>query len=125
MPDEWPPALVKDPDTEGGWWDWYVVKREDSGHVLVGVVGLRGWPAVSASVQAGCAFLDRFHNNGLAAEAFGAVTSCALEQPHVKRVTASTSSDNEAAKSVLRKLGFRMFGSDRETGMAHFEKSKI
>lgn len=124
VPANWPPTVVEDPDSEGGWWDWHVLKREENEPVLIGVVGIKGWPAVSGSVQAGCVFLDEFSHHGFATEAVGALTSWALEHPEVERVTAKTPVGNEASKAVLCKLGFELLGTDEGTGMVSFQKSK-
>jgi hypothetical protein len=53
IPEQWPPDLVPDsgsPNGEG-WWDWYVVKRENDQRVLIGTAGLKGWPQLNKSIQ--------------------------------------------------------------------------
>src|SRR5579885_3507349 len=53
VPETWPPPLVIDESSPNGegWWEWYVVKREEDGPVLIGMVGVKGWARVSRSVQ--------------------------------------------------------------------------
>ena len=125
VPAEWPPTLVTDPSAPdgAGWWDWYVVKRDAEGAVLIGMMGIKGWPDVSQEVQIGCAFLPEFQRRGFGTEAVEALTSWALEQPNVRCVVAETPLENAGAATVLRKLGFVPATSD-EPSLLRFSTSR-
>src|ERR1700744_5311082 len=83
VPETWPPQLVTDQSSPNGegWWEWYVLKRDPDQAVLIGMVGVRGWPAVSRSVKIGCAFLPEFQRQGHGIEAVNGITSWALSRP--------------------------------------------
>lgn len=49
-----------------------------------------------------------FQGTGFATESAGAMATYAFEQMHVKRVIATTTYDNEASITVMRKLGMRL-----------------
>ena len=125
IPDEWPPELVSDeraPDGEG-WWNWYVLKRENAGTVLIGLIGLRGSPEVSGELQLGCAFLPSFQNMGYGTEAVDSMAHWALSQAGVTTVFAETPLKNQNAQSILRKLYFTQVGCDTPT-LLRFAKQK-
>ena len=126
VPNQWPPDLVVDrssPDG-AGWWNWYIVRRELDQPVLIGMAGIKGWPAVSGSVQTGCAFLPQFQGQGCGTEAIKGLTSWLLARPQVERVIAETPVDNDGANSVLRKVGFVLSNSNTEEGLLRFEKTR-
>ena len=124
VPDRWPPDLVADRNSAdgAGWWDWYVVKRGGDAPILIGVMGLKGWPAVSRSLQLGCAFLPAFHGQGYGTEAVQALTSWALAQTRIQQVLAEVPADNSASAAVLRKLGFVELNRGEDDGFLQFEK---
>jgi RimJ/RimL family protein N-acetyltransferase len=121
VPDNWPPEIVPDPHA-GGWWTWYFVAREtpDQGPVLIGVGGLRGWPAVDGSLQMGCSFLPEFRGHGYGTEGVRAITRWALMQSNVKRVFAEICLDNKPAHEVLKKVGFVQVGEGSEDKLVRF-----
>ena len=125
VPAAWPPELVADADAaQGGWWDWYVVRKDDEQQPeLVGVAGLKGWPSVTGSVQIGCSFLPQAQGKGYGTEAVEALTSWLLTQPGVGTVTANVPRGNEASAAILRKLGFRP-GASQEGSMIRFERAR-
>ena len=117
--------LVKDtgsPQGEG-WWNWYVVKRGPDAATLIGVVGLKGWPEATGSVQFGCAFLPEFQDHGYGTETVDGLVSWVLSQPKIERITAETPVGNRPSASVLRKLGFSQIHSDDEE-LLRFEKRR-
>jgi ribosomal-protein-alanine N-acetyltransferase len=126
VPDEWPPELVKDDNSPHGegWWDWYVVKRDARRSTLIGMAGLKGWPQVSRAVQMGCAFLPQFQKQGFGTEAVDGLTSWALRQPQIERVTANTPVGNYGAPAVLRRLGFAQVDS-ADPALLRFEKTRL
>ena len=125
VPEQWPPALVQDSSSPNGegWWDWYVVRRENDKRVLIGVAGLKGWPELSRTVQVGCSFLPEFQKQGYGTEAVDKLTSWALNEPHVDRVIAETPDGNDGAAAILRGLKFEEVDSSEE-GLLRFEKSR-
>jgi RimJ/RimL family protein N-acetyltransferase len=126
VPNQWPPELVVDRRSTDGsaWWDWYVVKRDVDRPILIGVAGIKGWPAVTGDVQLGCAFLPQFQGSGYGTEAVNGLTSWSLTHPHVDRVIAETPVGNNAAAGVLRKLGFELLSSHDEEGLLRFQKTR-
>jgi [ribosomal protein S5]-alanine N-acetyltransferase len=125
VPDEWPPQLVTDESSPNGegWWDWYVLKRDGERAIAIGIMGLKGWPSISRSIQVGCSFLPEYRKQGHGAEAVDAITSWALGQPNVECVVAETPRDNRAAARVLGKLGFVQVHSDADRFL-RFEKRR-
>lgn len=126
VPDEWPPELVEDYDAEGdgGWWDWYVLKRDADRPTLVGVVGLKGWPEVNGSVQIGCAFMPEFQRQGYGAESITAFVSWLLSCPRVQSVTARVPAGHIPSVAILRKIGFAPAGPPNDAGLIRFEKAR-
>jgi ribosomal-protein-alanine N-acetyltransferase len=124
VPGHWPPELVLDSAApEGaGWWNWYFVKRDANEAVLIGVGGVKGWPAVTQSVQLGCTFLPEFQAQGYGKEAVHALTSWALSQPRIRSVEAEVPEGNAASIAVLRNLGFTETGHD--AGLLRFAKQR-
>jgi hypothetical protein len=105
IPESWPPDIIPDPAAPTGWWRWYFLIREspDQESALIGVGGLRGWPAAEGSLQIGCSFLREFRDRGYGTEGVDALTRWALEQVNVKQVFAEICLDNKAAHDVLKK----------------------
>jgi RimJ/RimL family protein N-acetyltransferase len=122
IPSQWPPDLVRDTSSPNGegWWNWYVIKRENDARDLIGIMGLKGWPNVGHSVQMGCSFLPDYQKSGYGTEAVDGLTTWALTQ--FEQVIAETPLDNAAAASVLRRLGFGQVASD-DPALLRFEKS--
>jgi RimJ/RimL family protein N-acetyltransferase len=126
VPGQWPPELVVDrssPDGTG-WWDWYVVTREVDRPVLIGVVGIKGWPSVTGSVQEGGAFLPQFHRRGYATEAFSALTEWVFKHPRVDQITFDAPIQSIGGVALLRRLGFSLASSDEGEGLLRFEKKR-
>lgn len=125
VPNQWPPQPVEDRTSSGGWWDWYIVLHNNDGEedVLVGLAGVRGWPAVSNSLQFGCTFLEEFREHGYGREAVQVLTDWLLSQPAVERVTADTPTGNAKAVAVLRNVGFSEIDSG-EQDLLRFEKKR-
>ncbi len=125
VPELWPPELVEDHSSPNGdgWWDWYVISKENDRRVLIGIAGLKGWPSLSSTVQVGCAFLPEFRQLGYGTEAVDSLTTWALSQPHVDRVFAETPVGNQGATSILRSLGFEQTDSS-EASVLRFEISR-
>jgi len=124
IPNDWPPEMVVDRSSpEGaGWWNWYIVERQTDDKVLIGTAGVKGWPSLSGSVQAGCAFLPQFQWQGYGTEAVRGLTSWLLSQPQIDRVIADVPAANESSIRIVRKLGFDLSSSNDE--LLRFEKPK-
>jgi len=123
VPDSWPPESVESQGSSEGWWDWYALRQDDKETVVIGVMGVKGWPVVSRSVQLGCAFLPEYQAQHYGTEAFGALSDRALSQPHVEQVSAEVNVHNAAAIGVLKKLGFSQLSKEQD-GFLLFEKRR-
>ena len=126
VPEQWPPELVEDYDAEGGggWWDWYVLRRDMERPTLVGVVGLKGWPDVNGSLQFGCAFLPEFQDQRYGTESITAFAEWALSRPQINSVTADGPNGNARSIAILRRIGFTPTGPANEAGVVTFAKAR-
>jgi len=126
VPWEWPPSLVPDPSSPdgAGWWDWYVVCWESDRPVLIGVVGIKGWPTVTGTVQHGGAFLSEFQRHGYGTEAFNALMAWVFTHPQVDHIVFDAPKDTDSAIGLLRKLGFSLSSSDEEEGLLRFRRAR-
>ena len=123
VPDSWPPESVDSQGSSEGWWDWYALRRDDNGAVVIGVMGVKGWPLVSKSVQMGCTFLPEYQAQRYGTEAFGALSDWALSQPDVEQVSAEVNVGNAAAIGVLKRLGFSQLPNDQD-GFLIFQRRR-
>jgi ribosomal-protein-alanine N-acetyltransferase len=122
VPNQWPPELVPDRSSAGGWWDWYIVRRKGNEDVLIGVAGIKGWP-VSGSIQFGCSLLPDFQAQGYGTETVHKLTEWLLTVPGIDCVTADTPEGNAKAVAVLRHVGFIQAESD-EPDLLRFQKNR-
>jgi ribosomal-protein-alanine N-acetyltransferase len=127
VPEDWPPESVPDPSSPygDGWWVWYFLTHPQASEksVLIGLGGLKGWPAVNGSVQLGCSFLPEYQKSGYGTEAVRALTEWALSQPSVKQVYADISTENPAAHGVLKSIGFVLAGEGAGENLTRFVRS--
>jgi lincosamide nucleotidyltransferase A/C/D/E len=101
-------------ERDGGMSLWALVERE-SGRVI-GDAGLQ-WEEIGGArgLDLGCRVVRRLHGRGCATEASAAILRAAFGAGFI-RVTAQTALDNEAARHVLRRIGFRVEGKTEWQG---------
>ena len=80
----------------------------------VGHIGFHGPPDAGGCVEVGYTVLPRHRRQGLAAEACLALFAWARDEHGVTRFRASVSPGNEPSLAVVRKLGFRQTGTQRD-----------
>jgi lincosamide nucleotidyltransferase A/C/D/E len=99
---------------DGGMSLWAVVERE-SGRV-VGDAGLQ-WEEIERrrELDLGCRLVPRYQGRGYATEASCAIVRAAFAAGFT-RITAQTDVDNDAARRVLERLGFRAEGTTQWRG---------
>ncbi|HEV8483625.1 MAG TPA: GNAT family N-acetyltransferase [Blastocatellia bacterium] len=131
LPEGWPPPLTEDRvefnakrleqhPHEAGWWFWYIVSRESSQHVAVGVASFKGPPSETGTVEVGCSVLEPFQGRGYATEAVAALVSWAFTHSQVTTVLAESYPDLKASIRVLEKNGFQKIGPGSEPGVIRF-----
>jgi RimJ/RimL family protein N-acetyltransferase len=83
---------------------YQIVRNDDS--LVVGDIGFRAPPA-EGSVEVGFGLIQSARGMGLAKDALRTLTSWALEQDGVDRITAKTTKVNLPSRAVLESCGFR------------------
>ncbi|MFB1051456.1 GNAT family N-acetyltransferase [Paraliobacillus sp. JSM ZJ581] len=86
-------------------WEGIIVHKADN--VIIGDMGFKGDPDENGEMDLGYSILPKYQGNGFATEMAVAMVQWGLNQPHVKRITASCSNENQASKRVLEKAGFK------------------
>ncbi|WP_417069710.1 GNAT family N-acetyltransferase [Niveibacterium terrae] len=138
VPGCWPPGeydraaleffrerLARDP-AAAGWYSWYAIHRptDSDDAVLVGAGGFFGPPGADGIAEVGYSIVPEFRSRGFASELIQALVSHALAKPEVLRVIAHTAPANLASIRVLERSGFRLAGTDDETGMIRYASTK-
>jgi RimJ/RimL family protein N-acetyltransferase len=138
VPENWPPELYDAPAIEwtlnrmrndnspdDGLGMYYLVLRDATGPVLIGVGGAvikeGAGPGV---VEIGYGVLQQFQRRGYATEAVGGFLSAAFARPDVTRVIAQTMPELIASIRVLEKSGFSFDGDGFEEGAILYSLSR-
>ncbi|MEO5510557.1 MAG: GNAT family protein [Longimicrobiales bacterium] len=138
VPDNWPPELYDAPAIEwtlnrlrnrtgpdDGLGMYYIVLRDGSSSVLVGVGGAgiseEAGPGV---VEIGYGVLPQFQRRGYATETVASFLSLAFAIDNVTRVIAQTMPDLIASIRVLEKNGFRLRGEGFEESAILYEVTR-
>jgi len=104
---------VPRPPRRGHWVQLAVATRDGDG--LAGDVAVR-WPARgSAEAEIGYTVARPWQGRGFATEAVGALCAALLRHPGVRSVVAITDTRNAASVALLRRLGFRLEGTQQVT----------
>jgi len=105
-------------------WGGTVIEPDEG--VAVGQIGFKHAPEHGA-VEIGYNISASHRNRGYATEIVEALTTWALAQPSVNRVTAECQADNEGSIGVLEKTGFQRSGEyvDEEEGLMILWKRTI
>jgi RimJ/RimL family protein N-acetyltransferase len=131
LPDGWPPPLTEDRvefnakrleqhPQEAGWWFWYIVGRESTEHVAVGVASFKGPPSETGTIEVGCSVLEPFQGLGFATEAIAALVTWAFTHSEVNTILAETYPEHTGSIRVLEKNGFQNIGPGTEPGSIRF-----
>ncbi|WKA58291.1 GNAT family N-acetyltransferase [Planococcus shenhongbingii] len=91
-------------------WEGLIINREL--HMVIGDIGFKGGPDEKGEINLGYSVLPRFQGHGFATEAAAAMLEWGLEQPGVKKVTATCSPGNIASIRVLQKAGLKQLRED-------------
>jgi RimJ/RimL family protein N-acetyltransferase/uncharacterized damage-inducible protein DinB len=103
-----------------GWSSYYVVA--DMG--LAGIVGFKGPPDATGTVELGYGLITAAQGKGYASEAVHALVDHALTFPAVERVIAETLPALIPSIRVLERCGFRLIGQGSERGVIRFELTR-
>ena len=90
---------------------WVILRRDEGEEQLIGCVGVR---LEQGSGDLGYWLGRRHWGQGLATETVGRVAGWALAELPVDRLRARVATDNDASGAVLRRLGFRETGRERQ-----------
>ena len=136
VPEDWPPErydrdatayvlarLTDDPDPRP-WWLHYIVLEEEEGPVVAGLVGYKGPPDTTGTVEVGYGVLPAFRRRGIATEATRKLVARAFAHVEVRRVVAETYPTLRPSIRVLTKCGFRFVGAGSEAGLVRFELTR-
>jgi [ribosomal protein S5]-alanine N-acetyltransferase len=74
--------------------------------MIIGDMGFKGGPDEEGSMDVGYSMMEAYQGKGYTTEMAKAAVVWGLQQPGVKRITASCSETNLASVGVLEKVGF-------------------
>ncbi len=139
IPDSWPPELyddraigfvrdrLADDPHEVAWFSYYAIeirsggKRDSRKRQAVGMVGFKGYPDASGTVEVGYSIVPEARDRGLATEAIRALIGFAQRDYRVCRIIAETLPHLHASIRVLEKLGFRTTPESSEPGVVRYQ----
>ena len=87
----------------------------------IGGSGLRTVDGCRAVIDIGYALAPKFHGNGYATEAVGALVDDAFANRGAERIFANVFVGNQTSRRVVEKLGFRLEGTQRR---AHLKRGQ-
>jgi [ribosomal protein S5]-alanine N-acetyltransferase len=99
--------MMKRPATDAALF-WVVVERESA--IVVGSIGLKGWPDAAGSVEIGYGICPARRKRGYASEAAQALLGRLFERGDVVTITAECEAANTGSIKVLEKAGMRRIG---------------
>ena len=135
VPVDWPPPLFTNAvmqlareqasnPAEKGWSAWYLLEKNPTGMVLIGLCQFKGRPDAKGAVEIAYGVLESYQGRGYATEAVSCLASWALRQPGVRCVTAETLPYLRQSIRVLEKTGFHLAGPGSEKGVIRYVLSK-
>lgn len=135
VPGDWPPPLFTNTvmriareqasnAAERCWSAWYLLEKNPTGTVLVGLCHFKGRPDAEGAVEIAYGVLESYQGRGYATEAVCCLAGWALRQPGVRCVTAETLPYLRQSIRVLEKTGFRLAGPGSEQGVIRYVLSK-
>lgn len=93
-------------------WEGLIIHKETK--TVIGDIGYKGGPNDKGEINLGYSILPRFQGNGYASEAAAAMVRWGLNQPGVRKVTATCSLENVASIRVLQKAGLGQLREDEQ-----------
>lgn len=101
--------------TETHEWFTYWLIIHKATNIGIGLVGFKGVPDASGSVEIGYGLNEKYRGNGYMSEAVKALVQWAFQHKSCKRVTAtSVLSTNFASQKVLTNAGFTLDFANKE-----------
>lgn len=91
-------------------WEGLIIDEEEQS--VIGDIGYKKSPNEKGEINLGYSILPRYQGNGYASEAALAMVKWGLDQPGVKKITATCSLENLASIRVLEKAGLRQTHQD-------------
>lgn len=113
LADEWI-ASAEAQQADGTAYHLAVTGHEAGREMLVGGVGLRV-DQQARTARLGYWVGRRFWGHGVATEAAGRLARWALANLDIERLEASVATENASSAAVLRRIGFRLAGTGRQT----------
>jgi RimJ/RimL family protein N-acetyltransferase len=134
VPADWPPPLndensqqwtlkylLANPDAAGfGYWYIALPDQTVEGKSLVGIVGLKGKPAIDGTVEVGYSVMEDRQRQGYGSEATAALIAWVFDHPEVTRVVAETLPHLRPSIRVMERNGMSFMGSGSEEGVIRF-----
>ncbi|SET32527.1 Protein N-acetyltransferase, RimJ/RimL family [Salinibacillus kushneri] len=86
--------------------EWEGIIIHNKNRSIIGDMGFKGGPDEKGGMDLGYSIISGYQGNGYATEMASAMVEWGLNQPHVKKITASCSNENIPSIKVLRNTGF-------------------
>lgn len=99
--------------TSNGNWTWKISKSGDSNSFL-GICSLHHYSETNKSIEIGGTLFSEFWGKGLMLNAFQLLINEIMLNPSVKRIIGKTSTANNKALKLVKKLGFRVLYKNRK-----------
>jgi [ribosomal protein S5]-alanine N-acetyltransferase len=99
-------------DVAGGVPRWAIALRDDD--TLIGMVGYNTWDRHDQRASVGFDLARAHWGGGIMSEALRCVIAYGFDEMRLNKIEADTSEHNVASMALLRKLGFREEGRQRE-----------
>ena len=94
-------------------WEGIIIHKKDN--MIIGDMGFKkGGPNEESIIDIGYSVVPSYQGKGYATEMGKAMVGWGLSQPNVKKVIATSDTDNFASKRVLEKIGFHITNSTKD-----------
>lgn len=91
---------------------WIIVKKADG--TKLGTCGFHCWNKTDGKVEVGYDLKEEFWGNGYMQEAMKAIITFAIDEMHIKEISACIYIDNQRSIRLVENLGFVLSGSSYE-----------
>ena len=91
---------------------WVIMKKSDG--TKMGTCGFHCWNKTDGNVEVGYDLKEEFWGNGYMQEAMKAIITFAIDEMHIKEISACIYIDNQRSIRLVENLGFVLSGSSYE-----------
>ena len=125
-PQSWPLEVVAPPDGDGaGWHDYYLTYSPSDGRtLLVGLAGVKRWPAEHHTLQVGTAIVPEHRGLRLGQEVVATLGRWGLSQNGFDRVVCDIPAMHPGAAKSLERAGYVKLQESPAPGFVRFELRK-